>query len=68
MKNYEYVCEFPRKEKQKAIEHCKFLNSKDVGKFEIREYTQSRLIATKETKPTTYIVVRRLEDENKDKV
>ena len=68
MKNYEYVCEFPRKEKQKAIEHCKFLNSKDVGKFEIKGYTQSRSIVTKKTKPTTYIVVRRLEDENKDKI
>lgn len=68
MIDFKYVCEFPRKEKRKAYEYCEFLNSKGVGKFKVREYTQSRSIVTKKTKPTTYIVVGRLEDENKDKM
>ncbi|CAL7895973.1 hypothetical protein [Fusobacterium necrophorum] len=64
MKNYEYVCEFHKDRRKEAKEYCDFLNNKGIGKFKIFKYTQSRLIVTKKTKPTTYVIMRRRKDED----
>jgi len=63
MKKYEYFCDFPKDRKREAKKYCDFLNKKGVGTFKMFEYTQSRLIVTKKTKPTFYVIMRRVEHE-----
>lgn len=64
MKKYEYFCDFPKEKKKEAEKYCEFLNKKGIGEFKIFSYTQSRLIVTKKTKPTFYVIMRRVDGES----